>query len=214
MFNRFNKQNITNTTNTINSDKLYNNDKIKKRVITMFGTKYEIKHHSSSVINSKFFTYVGLFVSIFKKQDIMEKLVIILTILCMFGFVCFLASTLIEQRIINTCIDDGLKCDYLETICKPKYSKYLENINIRHINSSPFVLSKKVRSCIYDNYYNEINTDMYNVLQNILISCIKWFGYIVAFEITILTTCSVVRHLINFSIIKYNEFVPDVNNIV
>jgi hypothetical protein len=47
-----------------------------------------------------------------------------------------------------------------------------------------------------------------------MISCVKWFAYIVIFEIMILTLISVVKHLINFSVAKYKEYVPDVNDIV
>jgi hypothetical protein len=222
MFNRSNTKSAidstTNTTDTIysttNSENPYENDKIKKRVITIFGTKYEIKHHSSNVVNSKFFAYVGILVSILKKKNIMDKISTALAFLCIIGLIFFVTSIIIKQGVIGTCIDDGLTCDYLKTVCRMEYLKYLEKINIRHITASPFDLSGKVRSCLYDNYNSEINKETYIILLNSMISCVKWFAYIVVFEIMILTLVSVVKHLINFSVAKYKEYVPDVNDIV
>jgi hypothetical protein len=156
------------------------NKEYKSKIITIFGTKYEIKHKNINVINNKYSIYFGLIIHSFTK-----KLLIILVS-------CLIIYIMIWQHInsiILECLNDNNLCKY-------------DNINCTDL--------------LYDEKYQCIkNTNLINLIYSSIIDLsynILYLFFIILLLYILVIVCEKITLLINISISKYNEHIPNIEN--
>jgi hypothetical protein len=199
MFNRHYKiNNISTNTYTVS------NDKIKSRLINIFGIKYEIKHYSKENLTNKFFIFISWlstfkFNKIFKTINSNNKVNIIYSIIICISLIsyAYLLFYFCKIYTINDCIQNGTKCEYINDDCYIEHFNYIEQ-------QSEFY---KLVECIYDTYYDEINVKIGCNLIKIV------FGHILSFSCLYLIII-MLNIFIKFSIEKYKEYIPDILDIV
>ena len=211
------KHNNTTLYNTYCVDNylISSDDKIKTKIIDIFGTKYEIKHYSNKVLNNKFFIGIGWLSSLIKrlllfkqknKTDIAYTIILLLSVVS-YVYLLFYSS---KMRVISECIEIGTKCEYIYDECieqyynyeKQHYDYYLSDDRLTKIN-----LLDTLTECVYITNYNKINNiAKYKLLKIILMHFIFYFATNIV--------SMIFNHIIKFSIRKYKEYIPDFYDIV
>jgi hypothetical protein len=216
-----NNADIVIETNIYNSNSNYNqsytdtDDKIKKKIITIFGTKYEIKHRSNKVLDNKLFIMIGwLFLSIKRlvsfscksKIDLLFSVINILSILSYF----FILYTYCALNVINDCVDLGFQCEYIKSSCVEEYFNYSKqqyDFNKLSIYDRELPFLKILEECIYTNNYDQLK-------KIIWFDCFKIFIIKAICGFLLYHFIFFGNYILKFSVQKYNEYIPDVMDIV
>lgn len=171
------------------------NKEYKKRVIEIFGSKYEITHKNNNIVNNNYSIYFGII--IYKIKSILYNTEFFRKILMIIGFILIIGLLIwayIDTTIIK-CMGTKIECNYILDSCNDNEF----NIFYKCI----FELNKY--KLYVDGIFNIALIVFYAIVANVLL----YLFAIICEKINI-----IFNYIINISINKYNEYVPCIENIL
>ena len=168
-----------------------NNKGYKSKIITFFGTKYEINHKNINILNNSCCIYIGLVIHIcikfFTNAMLFRKLLIIIGL-------CAMIYLIIWQNIdsiILDCIADNILCPYINMSC----------VDLSYNDTY---------KCILKTYYIDIIYYSFIYLMSLIINLFKIIILLYIFTIC----CELFMMFINTTINKYIPTIRNIDNII
>ena len=179
----------------------------KKRIIHIFGSKYEISHKNNIIINNNYSIFIGIFIykikSLYSNFEFFRKSLIIIGSIIFIGLFIFAN---IDETIVN-CIDYINNINNINSINNKDICYY----NINNCYNTEYNILYK---CIFELNKNELY--LYGILHLfvVFLNICKIIFIIYLFVIFCEKFSLIINYLINISITKYNEYIPSIDNII
>ncbi len=163
----------------------------KSKIITVFGTKYIIKHKNNNILNNKFSIIIGLTFHII--YNFFTNAVLFRKILIIIGFISMIFIILCQkiESMIDECISMDILCPYVNLSCNDL--SYNDTYN-----------------CILSTNYNDLIYHSIIYLISLIYNLVKIIILLYAFTLS----CEIFMMSINNTIYRYKEQIPIIENII